>query len=157
MNDHCRDSSLSQEDLSKAIQKTPCKKWHKWFYRGEVPYPCACPVRDEDCIELELYYELKKIINLYNQEAYFKQAIEEFRLINKQNNTAILSWIKRYQVTGSKLLFSPTISILRNPENNDKLIIELNPDEFNTVIQFQELFNTVYYSKEFQTNINLKT
>lgn len=142
-------------DLISDILNTNCRKWSKWFNDGEEPYPCVCPVRDEYCIELEVYYELQKVINLYNQEAYFKQAIEEFELIDKQNNTAILLWGKKHQGIGSKLFFNTTITILRSSEKNDKLIIQLNPDEFSTVIQFQEIFNTVYYSEEFQTNINI--
>ncbi|NDI98730.1 hypothetical protein GWA97_06550 [Flavobacterium sp. LaA7.5] len=132
-----------------------CNKWYKWFYNEEVPYPCVCLVRDEYCIELEVYYELQKVINLYNQKAYFKQALEEFELIDKQNSTALLLWVKRHQGIGSKLFFNTTITISRSSEKNDKLIIQLNPDEFSTVIQFQQVFNTVYYSEEFQTNINL--
>ncbi|KAF2518824.1 hypothetical protein E0W68_06080 [Flavobacterium salilacus subsp. salilacus] len=135
--------SIIQDDLREAINKTPCKKWGKWFNDAEEPYPCVCSVRDEYCIELELYHELQKVINLYNQEAYFKQALEEFELIDKQSSTALLSWIKRYQGIGSKLFFNTTITISRSSEKNDKLIIQLNPDEFSTVIQFQEIFTTV--------------
>lgn len=121
------------------IQQSKCKKWYKLYSRREAPYPCVCPVRDEHCIELELYYELLKIQDLYNKQKYFKQAIEESNSIDKYSNEAI----------GSKLFFAPTIIILLKPQSNEKLIILLNPDEFSTVIQFQELFNTVYYSEEY--------
>ncbi len=137
------------------IQQSKCKKWYKLFSRREVPYPCVCPVRDEHCIELEMYYELLKIENLHNKQKYFKQAIQEFNSINMHNRESILSWIGKYEAIGSKLFFAPTITILLKPQRNEKLIILLNPDEFQTVIQFQEIFNTVYYSEEFQTNNNL--
>lgn len=143
-----------QQDIISIIEKSKCFKWHKWFNDGETPYPCACPIREKYCIDLEFYYELQKMISLHNQEAYFKQAIEEFGLIDKQNSTAVKLWVNSYQEIGSNLFFNPTITILCDLENNDKLTIQLNPAEFNTVIQFQELFNTLYYSEEFQTNIN---
>lgn len=142
---------IIQDDLRKAINKTLCKKWGKWFYKDEQPYPCVCPVRDKECVKLETYFELQKAFNQYNQEAYFKQAIEEFELIDKQDNTALLLWVKRHQSIGSKLFFNPTITISCSSEKSDKLSIQLNPDEFRTVIQFQEVFNTVYYSENYQT------
>lgn len=149
-------SNNNNKSLTDKALISSCKKWYKWFNDGEEPYPCVCTIRDEYCIELEVYYELQKVMNLHNQEVYFKQALEEFELIDKQNNTALLLWVKRHQGIGSKLFFNTTITIYRSSEKNDKLIIQVNPDEFSTVIQFQEIFNTVYYSEEFQTNINYK-
>jgi hypothetical protein len=145
MNNHYRNPFLSQEDLSRAIEKTPCRKWYRWFNNHDVPYPCVCPIRDEDCIQLELNYELYKVAQLHKQEILFKQALDDYSLCNNEQDR-LIAWVKKYTALGSRLFFSPTISILSNPEKNDKLIIQLNPDEFSAVIQFQEIFNTVYYS-----------
>jgi hypothetical protein len=143
-----------QQDIIPVIEKSKCTKWHKWFNDGEVPYPCVCIIRKEECIELELYYELQKVINIYNQKAYFKQALDDYSMCGNEQDK-LISWAKNYEALGSKLFFSQTITILSDPAKNNKLTIQLNPDEFSTVIQFQEIFNTVYYSEEFQTNINL--
>jgi len=144
-----------KKDIKYLLEKSDCKKWHNWFNEKDTPYPCVCPVRGEHCIELELYYELQKVVRLYHQKAYFKQAIEEFSYVNKHDIDAILSWVEKHKLIGSQLFFNPTITIFRSTEKDDKLIVELNPDEFSTVIQFQELFNTVYYSEEYQINTNL--
>lgn len=145
---------LSQEDLRKAIAKTPCKKWQAWFKNHEVSYPCVCPYRDENCIKLEFNYELQKVAQFRKQESLFKQAVDDYSLCNNERDR-IIAWVEKYAALGSRLLFSPTISILNNPQNNTTITIELNPDEFNTIIQFQEIFNSVYYSEEFQTNKSL--
>lgn len=136
------------------LSHSPCKKWQKVFNGGAAPYPCVCPIRDRFCIKLELYYELQQVVVLYNKQIYFKHALEEFESIDKENNNALISWIKNHEDIGSKLFFTSAITILSNPQNNDKLIVQLNPDEFSTVIQFQEIFNTVYYSEEYQISTN---
>ncbi len=147
---------LEKKDIIPSLIKdTQCDKWTKWFNSYEQPYPCVCPVRNKECIELELYYELEKVQELYNTQSYFKEAIEEFNSMEKNNDDAVLSWIRKHRTIGCKLFFTPTISILCVPEKNEKLTIKLNPDEFRILIQFQDIFNTVYYSEEFQTNINL--
>lgn len=142
------------QNIKVKVLKSQCKKWFKYFNSGEQPYPCVCSARNKECIELQLYYELEKAQDIYNKQSYFKEAIEEFNSMEKNNDYAILSWIRKHKTMGSKLFFTPTISILCVPEKNEKLTIKLNPDEFSTVIQFQDIFNTVYYSEEFQTNIN---
>jgi len=142
--------------LQFSINETICRKWYKWHLFKVTPYPCVCTQRDKYCIELELYYELQKVQYFYNKQVYLKQAIEEYKTIDKHNENAVFSWVKKYEMVGSKLFFSSTITILSNPEKNDMLTIQLNPDEFSTVIQFQDIFNTVYYSEEYQININHK-
>ncbi|MCO6147392.1 hypothetical protein [Flavobacterium sp. NRK1] len=137
-----------------AIKETICRKWDKWHQFKATPYPCVCTQRDKYCIELELYYELQRVVEICEQGTYFEQAIEKFNSINKHDKNAVCSWVKKYKMVGRKLFFSSTITILCNAEENNKLIIQLNPDEFDAVIRFHEIFNTVYYSEEFQTNFN---
>lgn len=143
----------SKGSLQFAIKETICKKWDKWHLFKATPYPCVCTQRDKYCIELELYYELQKVVDLYNSKNYLKQAIKEFNSIDKHDNDAIYSWVKKYEMLGSKLFFSSTITILLNPEENYKLRLQLNPNEFSTVIHFQEIFNAVYYSEEYQIQL----
>lgn len=50
-----------EDEFYKSIPTTKCKKWYKWFYKEETPLPCCCPVREEDCVFLELYYDLDKM------------------------------------------------------------------------------------------------
>ncbi len=44
------------------ISESSCRKWSKWIEYNEKPFPCVCPVREKDCVFIELYYELSKII-----------------------------------------------------------------------------------------------
>lgn len=137
-------------EVSDLMHNTKCNKWLKWFNTKETPYPCVCDVRDKDCIELELHYELQKAKGLYNQNSYFKNAIEEFEFIDNNNKAAVIAWVKKQEPVGSKLFFNLTISILSNPKENEKLTFQLDPSEFKYIIKFQELFGSIYYSEEYQ-------
>ena len=57
----------------KAVIKSNCRKWHKWSYKGEKPFPCVCPSGDEDCVFIETYYELAKLLTLHEHEKDFQQ------------------------------------------------------------------------------------
>lgn len=124
------------------VASTPCRKWSKWLDSEEKPYPCVCPHRDSICIELELYYELQNVTKLYNQQEYFNMAINEFQLINKDNEDAVLAWINKHKPVGSKMFFDPIISLQTNSQNA-KLLIELDCSEFNSVIEFQRIYHSL--------------
>lgn len=124
------------------VASTTCRKWSKWFNSEEKPYPCVCPHRDSICIQLELYYELQNVTKLYNQQEYFKMAINEFQLVNKDNEDAVLAWINKHKPVGSKMFFNPIITTQANSLNSRLLVVELDSFEFNSVIEFQGIFHS---------------
>lgn len=140
-----------ESTIWETVLNTVCKKWYKWLHNSETPYPCVCPVRNKGCIQFELYYEILKVVEIHSYKLTFKKALEEYNVCYNEKGS-LFAWAKKYEVLGSKLFFTPTITILSDSKTNDKLTIQLNPNEFSTVLQFQELFNSVYYSDEFQTN-----
>lgn len=50
-----------EDEFYKAIPTTNCKKWYKLFYQEKTPLPCCCPVKEHDCVFLELYYDLERM------------------------------------------------------------------------------------------------
>lgn len=50
-----------EAEFNNSIDKSNCRKWDKWFKRNEKPFPCVCSTRENDCVFIDLYYELNKI------------------------------------------------------------------------------------------------
>lgn len=50
-----------ESEFHNSINSSSCRKWDKWLIRNEKPFPCACSSRENDCVFIELYYELSKI------------------------------------------------------------------------------------------------
>ena len=36
-----------EDEFYKAIPKSNCKKWHKWFYKEETRLSFSCPFREQ--------------------------------------------------------------------------------------------------------------
>lgn len=54
-----------EDEFYKALPISNCKKWHKWFYKDEKPFPCCCSIKEKDCLFIEFYHNLK---NLFEEE-----------------------------------------------------------------------------------------
>ncbi|RZK26085.1 MAG: hypothetical protein EOO43_03800 [Flavobacterium sp.] len=141
----------NESNFFEAIIKSHCKKWIKWSYYDEKPFPCVCQVREEDCIFIELYYELQRVIKLHEKEIYFKKALDEY-LVANDDDSAVLAWIISHSEIGTKLFFKTTLSFLLPYK---KITIQLDVVECCTIIQFQDLFSLVYYSEKIQKKLNL--
>lgn len=50
-----------EDEFYKALPITNCKKWYKVFYKDEKPLPCCCLIKEQDCVFLELYYDLERM------------------------------------------------------------------------------------------------
>lgn len=74
-----------EEEFYKAIELTSCKKWDKWLERCDRPLPCCCPTRESECIFIEFYYDLDKIIKgEYNLE-FISLDIIEYVLVTQND------------------------------------------------------------------------
>lgn len=66
------------------ILSTACGKWQKYLYMNEMPYPCCCSIKEEDCIFTELYYNLEKLIREDEPELFYinniiKRTLKNFK------------------------------------------------------------------------------
>jgi len=146
IDEHCR---MNLEEINNFLneqknyflevaQTNECRKWSKWVARNETPFPCVCPVRNEDCIFAETYYKLSQVASLANLEKDCEDAILDFQII-KYDDALLKGWIKQFEDLYSKISsFKNTITITISPEPYGKLKININ---FPTVV---EDFKAIY-------------
>lgn len=136
-----------QHVFFQSTKKTPCKKWSKWLNDNSIHlYPCVCPVRNEDCIFVETYFELSRVIEIFKMEEKCEIELSIYLQI-KHNKFAIFEWIKANEGLLEKIIyFSTTIKINSSPERSK--VLTLNPLDFENILKLQEVFIEYYYSDE---------
>lgn len=140
--------------FKKAIQESNCNKWNKWLEdKSTHIYPCVCPTRVEDCIFIETYYELEKVLYLNKKEDYFKNLILEYKQLQNDKKT-IKEWVKKLEDIGSNLFFKSILEIKLESEPLKYLKLQINENEFQNLIEFQKLFDNTYYTEDYQTITN---
>lgn len=123
------------------INESNCRKWSKWLEdKSTHIYPCVCPIREQECIFIEAYYELQKVIELYKRENYFKLIVYEYNLI-KNDAGVIKEWIEKHLKVDDELFFKPIIEIKTQSYPYKSLQIKLNTEDFKNIIEFQNIFN----------------
>ena len=51
-----------REYVKSILETTECYKWKRWQSdKSTHIFPCVCSKREDDCVFIELYYELSKI------------------------------------------------------------------------------------------------
>lgn len=123
------------------INESSCRKWSKWVEdKSTHIYPCVCPIREQECIFIEAYYELEKVIELHKRENYFKSIVCEYNLI-KNDSEEIIKWFERHLKVDEELFFKPIIEIKTQSYPYKSLQIKLNTQDFKNIIEFQNIFN----------------
>lgn len=141
-----------KENTSKfycSIESTNCRKWSKWTKdNSNIPYPCVCPVRNEDCIFAETYYKFSNVLEISKMEERCAIELTIYQQI-KHNKFAIFEWIKaNEELLETIIYFSTTIKINSSPERSK--VLTLNPLDFENILKLQEVFTEYYYSDDFQ-------
>lgn len=141
---------MYEKEFYIAIEQTECRKWSKWVRDSNTHlFPCVCPLRVEDCIFIETYFELKLAVDLIEKDDYFKKLLKSYHLI-KHNKNAVFEWVKANEDVGSNLFFTGKVEVKLSQELYDKLVISMDVAEFENLLAFNKIFNTNYYSKEFE-------
>lgn len=123
------------------INESNCRKWSKWVEDNSTHiYPCVCPIREHDCIFIETYYELEKVLELHKREDCFKLIVCEYNLI-KNDSIVIKEWIEKHLKVDEELFFKPIIEIKTQLYPYKSLQIKLNTEDFKNIIEFQNIFN----------------
>lgn len=121
------------------INESNCRKWSKWVEDKSIHIlPCCCPIREEECIFIETFYKLGKIVELHQKEKYFNLLVTEYKLI-KDNKIAVLDWFKMHQNVASELVFETNIYVMLELEPYKALKIKLDENEFKYIIEFQKI------------------
>jgi hypothetical protein len=127
-----------------SIDQSSCRKWSKWLEDKSIHlFPCCCPIREQDCIFIEIYYKLEKIVEMHSKEEYLKAIIQEYKII-ANNKEQVSEWYKKHQHINSEFSFFDTeISIKLESEPYKRLKIQLIEDEYKNIIEFQSIFNEI--------------
>ncbi|WP_396189020.1 hypothetical protein [Flavobacterium sp.] len=137
----------NSEKIKLEISNSKCNKWENWLEdKSTHIYPCVCSKREQDCIFIETYYQLDRVIQLHQKEEYFKNLVQEYKQI-ASDNVATSEWFKKHKKLVSETAFDTEISIMHEIEPYRTLKIKLNENEFKNIIEFQNIFNELEYNQ----------
>ncbi|MCZ8091367.1 hypothetical protein [Flavobacterium sp.] len=137
----------NSEKIKLDISNSKCNKWENWLEdKSTHIYPCVCSKREQDCILIETYYQLDRVIQLHQKEEYFKTLLQEYKRI-ASDNVATSEWLKKHKKLVSETAFDTEISIMLEIEPYKTSKIKLNENEFKNIIEFQNIFNELEYNQ----------
>lgn len=129
------------------ISQSNCNKWSIWLEdKSTHIYPCICSNREQDCIFIETYYQLDRVIQLHQKKEYFKILVQEYKQISSYK-IAFSEWFNKNKKLASELAFDTEISIMLELEPYQTSKIKLNENEFKNIIEFQNIFNEFEYNQ----------
>ena len=91
-----------EDQFRQAIDETTCKKWQKWFYNEEHPFPCVCTKREKLCVFIDLYRELDRLTQVQRMEHFFEDYFQRFQLI-KDSSDLLRNWMSEIRPTISSI------------------------------------------------------
>lgn len=137
----------NSEKVKLDISNSNCNKWENWLEdKSTHIYPCICSKREQDCIFIETYYQLDRVIQLHQKEEYFNILVQEYKQI-ASDNVATSEWFKTHKKLASEIAFDTEISIMLELEPYKTSKIILNENEFKNIIEFQNIFNELEYNQ----------
>ncbi len=137
----------NSEKIKLDISNSKCNKWENWLEdKSTHIYPCICSKREHNCIFIETYYQLDRVIQLHQKEEYFKTLVQEYKQI-ASDNVATSKWLKKHKKLASETAFDTEISIMLEIEPYRTSKIKLNEREFKNIIEFQNIINELEYNQ----------
>lgn len=137
----------NETNFKSSINQSKCKKWENWLEdKSTHIYPCVCSNREQDCIFIETYYKLDRIVKFHQKEEYFNSLVLEYKQIADDKN-AVINWFMKYQNTASEIAFDTEVSIMLELEPYKNLKIKLNENEFKNIFEFQNIINELEYNQ----------
>ena len=137
----------NSEKVKLDISNSKCNKWENWFEdKATHIYPCVCSNREQNCIFIEIYYQLDRVIQLHQREEYFKILVQEYKQISS-DKIALSEWFNKNKKLAFELAFDTEISIMLELEPYQTSKIKLNENEFKNIIEFQNIFNELEYNQ----------
>ncbi|MBS7334296.1 MAG: hypothetical protein KIG88_11940 [Weeksellaceae bacterium] len=136
-----------EEEFKQAIDQTSCKKWAKWLYIGEHPFPCLCPKRDNLCVFIDLYRELDRLTQIQRMETFFEEKFNNFQAI-KDSADLITNWMKEIRPIISEIYL--TLDKNENLKvrfyNSDPILeVNINKNDYKYTLLCLDIFNYNMY------------
>lgn len=134
------------------IAKTECYKWTRWQRDNSIHvFPCACGVRNKECISVEIYFEVLRAYKLVQKEIEFSKALEEYYQIN-HNIFAVYEWVNYHENLGKGAsFFSSEIKVVVKSHPYTTASIFLPETEFPNLLEFNQIFKSHYYSDGYKS------
>ncbi|WP_026711778.1 hypothetical protein [Flavobacterium filum] len=137
----------NSEKVKLDISNSKCNKWENWLEdKATHIYPCVCSNREQNCIFIETYYQLDRVIQLHQKKEYFKILVQEYKQISS-DKIALSEWFNKNKKLASELAFDTEISIMLELEPYKTSKIKLNENEFKNIIELQNIFNELEYNQ----------
>jgi len=136
-----------EDEFKEAINQTACKKWGRWFYKGENPYPCVCPKRDTLCVFIDLYRELDRLTQIQRMEKNFEEFFQKFQVI-KDSSDKIVNWMKEIRPTISKIYLTLDKNDnlkVRFYNSEPVLEVNINKSDYKYTLLCLDIFNYNMY------------
>ena len=140
-----------EKEFERAINLTTCKKWQKWFYRGESPYPCLCSKRDYLCVFIDLYRELDRLTQIQRMEKKFEEYFNLFEMI-KDSSDLIMTWMREIRpiITSIYLTLDQKENLKVRFYNSDPILeVNINKNDYKYTLLCLDIFNYNMYVKGF--------
>ncbi|WP_458628281.1 hypothetical protein [Winogradskyella sp. PC D3.3] len=135
-----------EDEFYNAIPNSECGKWSKWLRDNSINvFPCACHTREQDCIFIEMYFELLKVSELEKQEVRYKKPIEVFNSI-KHDEDKVALWLEEYESLWHNLQYNKVIRVKITTEPYTRIEIQLNADDFKNIATFKKLYYRCYHA-----------
>ena len=136
-----------EDEFKEAINLTSCKKWARWLYKGEHPFPCVCPKRNNLCVFIDLYRELDRLTQIQRLEKYFEDRFNNFQAI-KDSKEKMMNWMKEIRPTISEIY----LTLDRNENlkvrfyNSDPVLeVNINKSDYKYTLLCLDIFNYNMY------------
>lgn len=138
-----------KDEFDDAISKSNCGKWSKWVRDNSIHvFPCACPSREQDCIFIEMYFKLLKVIELNKREGYYAEQLVIFYSL-KNNKDSVIEWVRDNESTFKALKYKLKIDSIgvvidvgvnNHNERYKRIIVRVSKEEFIHTLEFKRIF-----------------
>ncbi|RXJ52638.1 hypothetical protein [Gelidibacter gilvus] len=143
-----------ETDFYKAISESECGKWSKWVKDNSTPvFPCACPIREPDCIFIELYHQLLEISELNRREEFYAEQLIRFSS-HKLKNESVIEWVRdnrsyfkeiRYKLEFDSVGIVVDVRVSNHDDPYKVILIKIDKNDFMHAIEFKRIFEEMEY------------
>ncbi|WP_299398682.1 hypothetical protein [uncultured Gelidibacter sp.] len=146
---------LKYEDyFYKAISESECGKWSKWIKDNSIHvFPCACAIREQDCIFIELYHQLLEVSELNKREEFYSEQLIRFSS-HKLKKESVIEWVRDnrsyYQEIRYKLEFDSVgividVRVSNHDDTYKVMLVKIDKHDFMHAIEFKRIFEEMEY------------
>lgn len=134
----------NKDYVGHCLKQSACTKWTNYLKSGVKPTHCLCATRNDECLFIEVYYELDNLAKFQDKETEYLALFAEFNEFVENNSNDNIR-LKILELCYSHVLyhFSTVYEFYVQLEPFKKLIVKLDKQDFNFVFNFELKANQV--------------